>query len=799
MALQFNLSESNATVLAQIEGDPGAVRLDADLYHVDDVHGGTESLSGSGNLNYLVLQSRQPGDALQAAGYGSRGEGIGLDTIGGASGFGGHGQAGGNSPNWYTAGGATGGTEADHTAQIFGSALNAAPVELLTATSALASGLSTSNGTIGAQNILSPSGNQYGGGSNDTQLESLLSQNGTAPAGPAGSDGSNGANGNSGGNGMNGSDGGNGTGTGGHCGDGGGSGGGTGGHCDGGAEGGITLNLLTTLGNVNLTVLDPVDRLLDHLGLTIDGKLDLAPLLDHGQLPGVDVSVDSTLHGEPILNLDTASLTDPLTTDANAILNTLDPVTQPILNTVASAGDTLGLLPTHGGAENGIIITPDIHALDLPLATGAIDIPLPSISGAPDIDLTLHPTAGLLDSGALADAGLTGLFDGTSLPSLSLPGNGDGLDLGSLSPTSGSGSGGDCGCDPLAGITQTVQSVVNDASSLAETAPGHAASAIGDLLGAATGDTGTLLADAGGTATSAGTGLIGAVTSDTGTLASSVVSAGGEAASTVTNNAGTLLGDAGHAVDTTGSTVADDGSHLVQSLTGAATGGADSAISGITDTALTTGGDLADGAGATLGNVNSGVSSTASSIADTAQDLTNPVTHDSGGLDITVNAGAQVANTVGADTGATVSATPGGLDIGAGAGADVLHNAATPEVGTSVSADPGEGLLQDLANNLLGPVSGGAGAVESTPLTSALPNATGEVGSGSALAGTDLSSHTSGTDSASWPVAGSSAGTQVASTGTTSSLPDPVGHVSEGLGSVVDHSHTAVHHVGLLG
>ena len=63
MALQFNLSDGNASTLAQIEGDPGAVKLDADFYHVDDIHGVTEGLTGSGNLNYLVLQARQTDEA----------------------------------------------------------------------------------------------------------------------------------------------------------------------------------------------------------------------------------------------------------------------------------------------------------------------------------------------------------------------------------------------------------------------------------------------------------------------------------------------------------------------------------------------------------------------------------------------------------------------------------------------------------------------------------------------------------------------------------------------------------------
>lgn len=47
--------------------DVQVARLDADMFNADDIDGGTEGLVGSGNLNYLVLQSSQTNEAGQNA------------------------------------------------------------------------------------------------------------------------------------------------------------------------------------------------------------------------------------------------------------------------------------------------------------------------------------------------------------------------------------------------------------------------------------------------------------------------------------------------------------------------------------------------------------------------------------------------------------------------------------------------------------------------------------------------------------------------------------------------------------
>ncbi|MDB5491030.1 MAG: Hemolysin-type calcium-binding region [Micavibrio sp.] len=47
--------------------DVQVARLDADMFNADDIDGATEGLVGSGNLNYLVLQSSQTNEASQNA------------------------------------------------------------------------------------------------------------------------------------------------------------------------------------------------------------------------------------------------------------------------------------------------------------------------------------------------------------------------------------------------------------------------------------------------------------------------------------------------------------------------------------------------------------------------------------------------------------------------------------------------------------------------------------------------------------------------------------------------------------
>ncbi|MDP2206500.1 MAG: hypothetical protein Q8K65_09365 [Alphaproteobacteria bacterium] len=60
-----------ADTLPQADAPVHAARLDADLYLAEDLDGVTESLFGSGNLNYLLLQARQTDAAAAGAGFDS--------------------------------------------------------------------------------------------------------------------------------------------------------------------------------------------------------------------------------------------------------------------------------------------------------------------------------------------------------------------------------------------------------------------------------------------------------------------------------------------------------------------------------------------------------------------------------------------------------------------------------------------------------------------------------------------------------------------------------------------------------
>lgn len=95
------LTQEQIDYLAILQDVPVA-RLNADMYAADDLDGGTEGLSGSGNLNYLVLQSQQTNDARQVNDpFNPDNNGAGLDGIG---------SLGGGVPG--AAGGAGGGGDA---------------------------------------------------------------------------------------------------------------------------------------------------------------------------------------------------------------------------------------------------------------------------------------------------------------------------------------------------------------------------------------------------------------------------------------------------------------------------------------------------------------------------------------------------------------------------------------------------------------------------------------------------------------------------------------------------------------
>lgn len=69
MASQVNSKTADTSIdkdqlnYLQSMHDTPAVRLDAEFYQADDIDGDADGLSGSGNLNYLVLQSQQTHDA----------------------------------------------------------------------------------------------------------------------------------------------------------------------------------------------------------------------------------------------------------------------------------------------------------------------------------------------------------------------------------------------------------------------------------------------------------------------------------------------------------------------------------------------------------------------------------------------------------------------------------------------------------------------------------------------------------------------------------------------------------------
>jgi hypothetical protein len=733
MALQFSPTESNMAT----------VKLGADLYEVEDIHGVTEGLTGSGNLNYLVLQSGQTDEMRRTADPFDIRQGNLWFPEGNLSSLGanphglqqvGLGDAYGTNPAYDAndRGGnhlINGGLDSRSSTSTFDS-LNS----YISATDHDSSRLDIQN-------------------SSNRELSGVFETiRGNGNDGINGNDG----NGHDGTDGRDGRDG-----------------------KDGvspepphdpptpdpdpvpDSDTDLNVHLNDGLINGNIGVLlDPVEKLVGDIDIDINNSLDLSPVLT-GNLPNIGLGIDALLLGTHLPLINTAPILNPVTDNVNGLLDTLHPITVPVLDTVTSllpdqVTDILSGMNSDG--DHDLVLNLGDNILNLPLIQGSLEIPLDlleSITG--DIDLTLSPDLTLLSNGTLAGLGLGGVFNGAALPELQIPdllntvGETDSL----LNTVIDQSQGLDGGLlDPLAAPVDFVQDGIGALADPLDDVLNPVLQPVADLLDP--------LQNLGGHGSDILNGLIDNI----------------DDASNIENDiAGTLdpvgdllggmqdqLADVGHildqpfdALDQVGTAVADIASPVIDALLN------DNDNPGDTDLTIHTGIEATDViTGIVAGAVN-----------------LDPVEAVTGDIDIDISAG--------------LSALTGGAN--AGALADTI-----------IHVDPAEGLLNELADNLLGALTGDGSGQGSTPHALDLPviDAGAGIGAGAGLPlptvhGTDslsdLAQTVQGTVGAVTGGAALPGGAQVPT------LPDPVGHLAEGLSGVVDHGHGAVHHAlgGLFG
>lgn len=817
-----------------IDTNMASVKLGADLYEVEDIHGVTEGLTGSGNLNYLVLQSGQTDEMRRTADP--------FDIRQGNL--------------WFPDSGLGGLNQGAH----------ATPSALFGDTYGLGSNAASDAGNHSGL-LRSASEDHFGASSlqklnsyiSDTQHDSSTLDLRTSDKAfssildrihDGGNDGTNGKDG----DGRDGRDGRDGK--------------------DGvspepphdpptpdpdpnpDSDTDLNVDLHDGLINTDLGVLlDPVEKLVGDIDINLNQNLNLSPILS-GHLPEVGLSLDPLLLGTHLPLVDTAPILAPVTDGANGILDSLAPVTHPVLDTVT------GLLPDDvtsiiGGmntdGDSDLVLNLNGTALDLPLVQDVTSVPLDpleSITG--DIDLTLDPHLSLLSGGGIAGLDLGGAFNGVALPEVStndIP-NAVGDANGLLNTVIDQAQALDGGLlDPLAMPIDTLQAGLDNITDPLNQGLHPVLEPVNDLLGSVQG--------LGATAPDIANGLIDNIDHLTniendaaGTLdpvGDLLAGAQGGFA-----DATGLLGQPFEGIQQAGGLLSDGLGPIVDGVLGGSPGGdtdlvvnpdigvldvplLDQALAVPLDPVEALAGDidlnldphvalLSDGGlasvdlggvfnGASLHDINltdfndpvADVNAFTNTVIDQTQaldgglldPLASPVDHVQGLVDGVLNVASGIADPViqAADDALNLSHSP----IDTILGGDVCDPA-----GSVIDPNSAEGLLSHLADSLLGGLNSGDLEQDLTPHTSSLPVVTAEAGVAAdaglslpVLHGTD----TFGDLAQAVTGAAGGGGTPALPATQTPTLPDPIGHLSEGLSGVVDHAHSAGHHLigGLFG
>lgn len=367
-------------------------KLHADLYMADDLDGITESLFGSGNMNYLMLQARQTDAAAAAGGFGNPDFADSAAAIDGAWGM--AAQKIGSSANAYQNGqnvvaAADAGTPAAN--NLFGTAGKHGSDD---------DGMDAIGGAGSGGNIFSP-------GANGMPASVALAEDPANSPNPDGND-----NGDDGGddNGDNDDNGGN---NGGGDNDGGGNNGGTddngngdngnndngGGGNNSGGTGDIDIigdnNIGLPIVDINL---DPIENIVGDIDVGVDIGFDPDD--------GLSVDLDTVLLDIPLIdadiNLDIPILNPVIETVVNIadpLLDIVTDITQPVLDGVATTveslvGSLLGDPPDMGGDTDLAVHT----SLGIPNIDVNLDV-VEDIVGDIDVGLTLEHGADGLDIG----------------------------------------------------------------------------------------------------------------------------------------------------------------------------------------------------------------------------------------------------------------------------------------------------------------------------------------------------------------------------------------------------------------
>ncbi len=359
-------------------------KLDADNYAAEDLDGVTESLFGSGNLNYLTLQSQQNDLMAQTA---AAGESIGSDihVTNLASGISsGHGAAAVASQGAEMVSGSL----SEDGAQGLGD-YSSFGQGIASLVPTLSKGGSGSDGADGGQgrdsSVFSSSNSSF---SDKSSVQSAV--NGTD--GESGLNGNNGSNGNNGNNGNNGQDG-----------DDGSNGGG------GNPVGDIDIHIDTDItGPININpivdvILDPIEAIVGDIDLIVDTDLDLDELTDTvGDILSNPVgTIDTVLNGvEGIVNSLLLSPTDG-DTDLHVDLGVIGPINlNPVVDVILDPVEQLT-------GDIDINILPDID-----LDAGAVDLNIDTIvAGLPLADASLHLAPPVLEAVGGTLENLPGLDD----------------------------------------------------------------------------------------------------------------------------------------------------------------------------------------------------------------------------------------------------------------------------------------------------------------------------------------------------------------------------------------------------
>ena len=408
MAVKDNQGTANDSGLTQeqidylaIMNDVPVARLNADMYAADDLDGATEGLTGSGNLNYLVLQSSQTNDARQVNdpfsidARDSGLDGIGGMGAGGIAALGGDGAGGDMLSRAVDGDGSMG--DLDSGPVMFdaqngdaggiggGTGGGIAPISALSYNSATSGALSQRY-----------EGDEFGDITNNFNTPPGDPGTPGGPGGPGGpgSSGNNGNNGNDGGPGPAGPPG--------------------PGHEDppgGGDDVDLTIDLDTGILDSDYDInLDLIEEILGDLDIDIDGVIN--DILNGGVLGGSGLGIDLDHLGNGILDLDSDSLIGATATELEGLVNDLTAmlpgeITGLVTDPLGIVSDLLGF---NGDGDTDLVVNlvPNLP-LDIEILEAlSLHVPLDSVEEIlGDLDINIDTVlADVLNGNILEDTDL---------------------------------------------------------------------------------------------------------------------------------------------------------------------------------------------------------------------------------------------------------------------------------------------------------------------------------------------------------------------------------------------------------